>query len=233
MAKFGNKLPKKFQFDLDKQKVTHWLKLTGITGSTQLLIQGIGLLSGIIIIRLLPTEHYALYTLANTMLGTMVVLADSGIGSGVTAESGKVWRDPKALGAVVNTGLDLRKKFAIGSLVIASPILIYLLHFHGAPLWMAFIIVLALIPAFISSLSSSIFIIPMKLNQDVIPAQRNAAAESVLRFASIFSSCYFPSHLWLFWPPAYQGFIPISGSRSSQHPTPIGLKNLIWKSAKE
>ena len=61
-------------------------------------IHGIGMLSGIIVIRLLTTEEYAFYTLANTMLGVMTVLTDSGIGAGVTAEGGKVWKSPEKMG---------------------------------------------------------------------------------------------------------------------------------------
>lgn len=171
----------------DKSKVKEWIKLTSLTGGVQILIQAIGLLSGIIVIRLLSTEQYALYTLANTMLGTMVVLADGGISSGVMAEGGKVWRNKHDLGAVMQTGLDLRKKFAIGSLLIALPILIYLLLHHGASWVMAIVIIASIIPAFISSLTGSIFQLPLKLRQDIKPLQGNVLIESIGRFALIFS----------------------------------------------
>ena len=127
MFKLKDGLKKMKEVGFDSSRTKEWLRLTSITGGTQLLIQAIGLLSGIIVIRLLPTTEYALYTLANTMLGTMVVLADSGIGSGVMAESGKVWKDKEKLGVALVTGLDLRRKFAAGSLLVAAPILIYLL----------------------------------------------------------------------------------------------------------
>ncbi|NEN22237.1 polysaccharide biosynthesis protein [Cryomorpha ignava] len=179
----------------DTARTKEWLRLSSITGGTQILIQGIGLLSGIIVIRLLPTTEYALYTLANTMLGTMVVLADSGIGSGVMAESGKVWKDKERLGVALATGLDLRRKFAAGSLLIAAPILIYLLHYHGADWWMSVLIVISLIPAFISSLSGSIFQIPLKLKQDIAPLQKNTLFEGLGRFAMVFSLFVLP---WTF-----------------------------------
>src|SRR5690606_9246771 len=88
-------------------------KLATIAGSTQLMIQLLSLISGIFVIRLLPTEEYALYTLANTMLGTMMILADSGIAAGVTAQGGKVWKNKQKLGSVLSTGFHLRKKFAL------------------------------------------------------------------------------------------------------------------------
>ena len=187
---------KKFNtMGLGSAKLKEFIKLTSITGGTQIVIQGISLLSGILVIRLLSTNEYALYTLANTMLGTMVVLADSGIGHGVMAEGGKVWKEKEKLGATLTTGLDLRKKFALGSLVLASPILIYLLIYHGAEWWMSILIILSIIPAFISSLSGSIFQTPLKLKQDIKPLQKNTLLESLGRFAMIFSLFIMP---WTF-----------------------------------
>lgn len=82
-----------------------------ITGGAQVLVQLTGLISGILIIRLLPTNEYAFYTLANTMLGTLAVLAGGGISTGGMSEGGKVWRDKARLGGVLATGLKLRRKF--------------------------------------------------------------------------------------------------------------------------
>lgn len=176
-------------------KLREWFMLSGITGGTQIIIQIVGLLSGIVIIRILPTDEYALYTLANTMLGTMVVLADGGISSGVVAESGKVWQDKKKLGTALSTGLDLRKKFAVGSLFVASPFLMYLLHHHGAPWWMSLVILISIIPAFISSLTGVIFRIPLQLKQDIKPLQKNQLIENLARFATVFSLLILP---WTF-----------------------------------
>lgn len=160
-------------------KFLHWSKLITITGSTQILVQALGLISGLIIIRLLPIEEYALYTLANTMLGTMTVLADSGISNGVLAEGGKAWKDKKLLGRVLNTGLNLRKKFGIGSLIVTIPIFAYLFLDHGANWLSLLLIILAVIPAFFAALSDSILAIPAKLHQDIKPLQRNNAEVSI------------------------------------------------------
>lgn len=155
------------------EKAMYWGKLVTITGSAQILIQLLSLLSGILIIRLLPVQEYAFYTLANTMLGTMTVLADGGISSGVMAEGGKVWQDKKKLGIVLATGLDLRKKFAVGSLIVSVPILTYLLWYHGASWLTIFLITLALIPAFFAALSDSLLEIIPKLHQHIKPLQKN------------------------------------------------------------
>ncbi|MES2891570.1 MAG: polysaccharide biosynthesis protein [Bacteroidota bacterium] len=169
-----------------------WVKLISITGGAQLIVQAIGLISGIIVIRLLSTEQYGLYTLANTMLGTMVILADGGISTGVMAQGGKVWKNKTEMGLVLATGLDLRKKFAIGSLLVAIPFLIMLLMRHGASWVYAVLVVLALIPAFVSALSGTLLQIVPRLNQDIIPLQRNNLIYNVARLASISSLLLFP-----------------------------------------
>ncbi len=170
-----------------------WGKLISIAGLAQILVQATGLITGILIIRMLPTKEYAFYTLANTMLGTMTVLADGGISAGVMAQGGKVWKDKKELGQVLSTGLDLRKKFAVFSLLVALPILIYLLLHQGAGLWIIVLIVATLIPSFYAALSDSLVEIVPKLHQDIRPLQANQVMVNIFRlFLSGLSVFFFP-----------------------------------------
>src|SRR5690606_35641018 len=105
---------------INYSRISEWGKLIAITGSSQILIQALGFISGILVIRVLPVHEYALYTLANTMLGTLTILADGGISTGTMALGGKVWNDRDKLGKVMATGMALRKKFAIGSLLVST-----------------------------------------------------------------------------------------------------------------
>jgi O-antigen/teichoic acid export membrane protein len=167
-------------------RLAHWGKLIAITGGAQAIVQGTSLVCGILVIRLLPTQEYAWYTLANTMLGMMGTLADGGITIGVMSEGGKVWQDKKKLGVVLATGLDLRKRFGIGSLVVVIPILIYLLVNHGASFLTAFLITVSLIPAFFGALSDSLLEVAPKLHQDIPALQKNQIAVS---FGRLLLSC--------------------------------------------
>lgn len=153
--------------------VFNWGKLIFITGGTQIILQAIGFVSGILIIRLLPIQEYALYTLANTMLGTMVVLADGGISTGVMSQGAKVWQDKEKLGKVLATGLHLRRRFAIGSIVVTTPILIYLLLHNNASWLMTLLIAASLIPAFFATLSDTVLEVIPKLHQNILPLQKN------------------------------------------------------------
>jgi O-antigen/teichoic acid export membrane protein len=153
--------------------ILNWTKLVSITGTAQIIVQAVGFASGILIIRMLPVHEYALYTLCNTMLGTMALLTDGGISNGIMSEGGKVWQNKEKLGAVLVTGLELMGKFAIVSLIVSIPILFYLLLHNGASWLMASLIVLAMIPAFYASMSDSLLEIVPKLHQTILPLQRN------------------------------------------------------------
>jgi O-antigen/teichoic acid export membrane protein len=176
--------------------VLNWGKLISITGFAQIILQVVGFASGILVIRLLPVEEYALYTIANTMLGTMTILADGGISTGVMAQGGKVWQDKEKLGAVIATGLYLRRKFAIISLIVSTPILIYILLHNGASWLMAVMIALSLIPAFYAALSDSLLEIVPRLHQSIVPLQKNQLVVSLGRLLlSAISLFIFP---WTF-----------------------------------
>jgi len=176
MSKTGN------LFEKYKQRSLQWGKLFTITGGSQLLVQALGFLSGIVLIRKLPMQEYAYYTIANTMFATMTVLADAGVGAGVMSQGGKVWQDSKRLGVIVSTGLALRKRFALVSLAAIIPLLLWLLTHHGASWTWAIIISASLIPAFLAALSDSLLEIAPKLHQDIVPLQKNQISTAVARF---------------------------------------------------
>lgn len=198
-----------------------WGKLLSITGSAQIIIQILGFGSGILIIRLLTVQEYAFYTLANTMLGMMAVLADGGIVPGVMAQGGKVWENKQKMGSVLATGLDLRRKFAIASLLISVPILFYLLLHNGASWIMALLIATALIPAFYATLSDSLLEIIPKLNQTIVPLQRNQIEVGVARlFLSGLTMFLFP---WAFVAVLTAGIPRIWGN--------VGLRKIVYTMA--
>lgn len=184
-------LTRRVGFKPNYARILEWGKLVSLTGAAQMVVQVVGFLSGIIIIRLLPTKEYALYTMANSMLGTMTLLADGGIGNGVLAQGGKVWKDKIRLGSVITTGLNLRKKFALGSLLVALPILFYLLNHHNASFLTSFLIIGSLIPAFYSALSDTLLEVAPKLHQDITPLQKNQVMAGLGRFVLIGITIFF------------------------------------------
>ncbi|GAB3180963.1 MATE family efflux transporter [Telluribacter humicola] len=174
-------------------RFSNLFKALSITATTQITIQLISLTSGIMVIRSLSITEYALYTLANNMLGAMNILSNGGIVSGVISEGGKVWDDRNKLGAVVATGLDLRKRFAIISIIIIEAILLYLLKKNEATWLESILICLSLMPAYISNLSGSMYEIAPKLNQDLYPLQKNQLIANIGRLLMLtISITFFP-----------------------------------------
>ncbi len=176
-------LSKRIIGNINYSRVLEWSKLVSVTGFAQVIVQGIGLVCGIIVIRLLPPHEYALYTLANTMLGTMIVLADGGIATAVMSQGGKVWLEHKKLGAVIVTGLRLRKIFALISLPISLSILLYLLRHHGASWILSIMIIISIIPTFFVMLHGGILEISPKLRQDIIKLQKIKVISNLGRLA--------------------------------------------------
>ncbi|WAC39060.1 hypothetical protein [Pedobacter sp. SL55] len=164
----------------------------GVTGISQLIIQVISVISGILVVRLLSTSDYALFTLANTMLGTMIILADGGISGSVMAQGGQVWNNKKALGRIMQTGLALRKRFAYYSLLFAIPILYYFLQRLNPNLLNSTIIISALIPLFFLSFSNSLLQIAPKLHQDVSELQKNQLILNILRLTLLVFLYFIP-----------------------------------------
>src|SRR5882724_4955546 len=76
-----------------------------VQAGTQLLVFA----AGIIVVRNLSIEQYAYYTLATAALGVAGALSDSGMTSALIGQCGRVWREPDRLGAVMATGLALRR----------------------------------------------------------------------------------------------------------------------------
>ncbi|CAH8293055.1 O-antigen/teichoic acid export membrane protein [Mariniflexile fucanivorans] len=180
MSKIKNKI-KGIKSHPSYNKLLYWGKSISITALSQIVVQGLAFLCGILVIRLLPLEEYALYTLANTMLGSMTMLADVGVSNGVMAQGGKVWQNREKLGAVLMTGLYLRRRLAFWSLIVITPILFYLLMHNGASWFTAVLIVLSIIPAFYASLSDNLLEIVPKLHQDIYPLQKNQISVSIGR----------------------------------------------------
>jgi len=95
-------------------------------------VQGLTFACGILIVRALPKADYALFTLANTMQATMNLMADNGIGSGITAIGGRVWKDRSRFGQLIATAMRLRRGFAIISVTLITPLLFWMLLHNGA-----------------------------------------------------------------------------------------------------
>src|SRR5713226_2709594 len=100
----------------------------------QAVVQIIAFSSGILLVRWLPQREYAFFTIANAMQATLMLLADIGVSVGLISIGGRIWQDRHRFGELINTGLAVRRKIALGAVIIVAPLLYAMLAKNGAPL---------------------------------------------------------------------------------------------------
>src|SRR5438034_261214 len=109
------------------RRILHRARVVSSFALVQGVVQIIGFLSGILLIRHLDQREYAYFTIANTMQGTLNVLADIGISVGLISIGGRVWQDRNRFGQLIKTASNLRRKLGAIAAVVITPILFFML----------------------------------------------------------------------------------------------------------
>lgn len=141
---------------LVSSKIKYWTKLLTKFLSVQVLVQALGFVSGILLIRSLSKEEYGYLTIANSMQSMMNGLADSGISIGISEIAGKVWNDKYRFGQVIQSALELRKWLALISTSIITPIMIWVLLRNNISTTSAILITIAILIELYFYLESSV-----------------------------------------------------------------------------
>jgi hypothetical protein len=116
------------------RRALHRARVVGNFAVVQGIVQIVGFLSGILLIRQLDQREYAYFTIANTMQGTLNTLADIGISVGLVSIGGRVWQDRSRFGQLITTASKLRRKLGGISAIVITPILFVMLLKNGAPI---------------------------------------------------------------------------------------------------
>ena len=166
-----------------------WFRLLAGFGSVQMVIQVLGFLSGILIVRHLSKPDYAWFTIANSLVSTLGMIADSGVSAAVSSVGGTIWQDNARFGSLIRTALTLRRKFAILTVIVVTPIFIWLLVKNQAPGWTVAVVVSAALMGFSLQLTAGILGIVVSLRQEIRRMQSLGLAAAVLRLALVASAC--------------------------------------------
>lgn len=173
-----------------------WWAWSGLsTTAAQAAVQGLGFAAGILVVRSLSPREYAFYTIATAGLGTMTVLTDSGIGSSVLALGGAVWEDRARLGAVLATGIHLRRRFARLALALGVPLMALLVHRQGASWTESILVAGSVVPVFLATVTGHLLEAVPRLHQLLAPLQLVQVAANAGRLLLI-------AVLVPFWPLA-------------------------------
>ena len=133
-----------------------WSLLSGQVAVMQVLVQGVGAATGLLLIRALPKEEYAWFTLAASMLATLNLLADGGISTALTSIGGRVYQDPPVFSRLLADGRRLALRLGLLGCLLATPFFWYLYACLETPavlaVWLIGLALLATVPAMTSTL---------------------------------------------------------------------------------
>lgn len=141
--------------------------------------------------RTLEQRDYAYFTIANTMQGTINVLADIGISIGLISIGGRVWQDRHRFGQLVNTGLTLRKMLGAIVVVLATPVLYFLLARNGAPFHYAAVLIVLVLIALIFQLSVNVLSVVPRLRSDIVRIQTIDFTTAIARLLGLIVFMFF------------------------------------------
>jgi O-antigen/teichoic acid export membrane protein len=165
-------------------------RIVGNFAFVQAVVQIVGFLSGILLIRYLDQREYAYFTIANTMQGTLNVLADIGISIGVVSIGGRVWQNPNRFGQLVNTALSLRRKLGVVAILIVTPILYFMLVKNGAPVSYTLLLIGAVLAGLAVQLSLGVLSVVPRLRSDIGRIQTIDLTGALARFLTLLALMY-------------------------------------------
>jgi len=158
--------------------------------SVQAVIQVFNFLSGILIVRFLTKPDYAWFTIANTFVSTLGMLADSGTSGALSAIGGTVWQDDARFGSLIRTALTLRRKLATAAVILVTPIFVWLLARNEAPAATLWLVVVAGLLGFSFQLTAGILGMVISLRQEIRKMQALGLATGLFRLVLIGSACF-------------------------------------------
>ena len=185
-------------------KMRRWFGILSQYLSVQLIIQGLGFLVGIYVVRTFSKNEYSTYTLANGMQGMLSSLSDVGVGAGVMAIGGRIWQDKAAMGRLIKTALDLRHIFVAVTILAVAPIWAWLIYRNGAGAGYTLLIVVAVVIGVILQLDSLTYGSALRLNSKFREVQKIELQTGVVRAAAVLG-------LSMVWKSAL-GVIAVTGA---------------------
>jgi O-antigen/teichoic acid export membrane protein len=165
--------------------IRRWGPTIGKYTLVQLCVQLLGACAGLLIVRTLPKQEYAFYTLAGALVPTLCSLATSGITYAASAVGGRVWEDRRRLGQVAVTAFKVSRVQAAVSAVPVLAIFAWLLHRNGASLATGGAILVLALAAAVSQFAAGLLTVVPRLKGDFQFLQRTEISATVLRLVLV------------------------------------------------
>ncbi len=169
------------------RRALHRARIVGSFAFAQAAVQFIGFLSGILLVRTLDQHEYAYFTIANTMQGTLNVLADVGISIGLISIGGRVWQDRHRFGQLITTALRLRRNLGAAATAVVTPLLYFMLVKNGASPFYAGVLIAFVLGGLLIQLSLGVLSVVPRLHSDIKTIQTIDLTGSIARLLVLFA----------------------------------------------
>lgn len=147
-------------------------RIVGNFATAQVLVQLVGFASGILLVRWLDQHEYAYFTIANTMQGTINILADLGVSIGLISIGGRVWQDRHRFGQLIVTANGFRRRIGTAAIITVTPILYWMLTRNGASSQYAAVLIGAIVIGLVAQFSLGVLRVVPQLRSDVSQIQK-------------------------------------------------------------
>jgi O-antigen/teichoic acid export membrane protein len=164
------------------RRAFHRARIVGNFAMVQAGVQVIGFLSGILLVRWLSQREYAYFTIANTMQGTINLLADIGISVGLVSIGGRVWHDRHRFGELINAALHVRRRLGGLAIIAVTPIMYFMLVKNGASTLYTAVLIVVVLVGLVIQLSIGVLSVVPRLRSDIGRIQIIDVTGAVVRF---------------------------------------------------
>jgi O-antigen/teichoic acid export membrane protein len=172
------------------RRALHRARVVGNFAFVQAIVQLISFGSGILMIRYLDQREYAYFTIANTMQGTLNVLADIGISIGLISIGGRVWQDRNRFGQLINTALGLRRRLGLFAALAVVPLLYFMLVKNGASVSYTTLLIVVVLLGLAVQLSIGVLSVAPRLRSDIRRIQTIDLTGAVARLIGLVALMY-------------------------------------------
>lgn len=170
------------------RRIAFWAPLLARFFWLQAASQVLAILAGLLIVRGLPVEQYAIYTMVIAVQTTMAILADSGITQSLIARGGRVASDRVLFSRVVRTALGLRRRLQLVTIAAGIPILFAIMRSHEIGWIPAIVAAGAVAVAMHGTVIQTVYSTVMFLQLRPVEAQRAAVTSGAVRLALVLAA---------------------------------------------
>jgi O-antigen/teichoic acid export membrane protein len=169
----------------DRQQLFRWGGVLSAFVGIQLVVQCFAFLGGILVVRTLTKQDYAIYTVAGSALGLLNNLSDLGFGSALLALGGRVWRDNIRMGQLAYAAQKARWRLFLLASIVVTVFFFSLALKAGASTAYALVIWAVLLLSAIFQLNYTIWSVVPRLHAEIARLQRLDLATALLRLTSL------------------------------------------------